>query len=158
MLLGLGAVLSQKQDDGHLHHVAYASRALSTQEKKYGITELETLAVGTGTGIHFHAYLYGHEVTVFTDHSAVKAVLETPSPCGKHARWWNKVFGSGVKKLDIVYRAGRENGNADALSRAPCGSPPSESMINDVQLQESIKNSTWIIKTGVSQSICRDQK
>ena len=58
---------------------------------------------------------------VYTDHSAVKAVLEIP-PSGKHARWWSKVFGTGVKKLEIVYRAGRENGNADALSRAPVGS------------------------------------
>ena len=100
-------------------------------QKRYGITELETLAV-VWSMQHFHAYLYGHEVNVFTDHSAVKAVLETTSPCGKHARWWNKVFGSGVKKLEIVYRAGRENGNADALSRAPCSSPPSEPMINDI--------------------------
>ena len=85
-VLGLGAVLSQQQDDGHLHPVAYASRALSPQEKRYGITELETLAV-VWSMQHYHAYLYGHEVTVFTDHSAVKAVLETPSPSGEHARW-----------------------------------------------------------------------
>jgi len=42
---GLGAVLSQVQDDGRLHPVAYLSRALSESEKNYGITELETLAV-----------------------------------------------------------------------------------------------------------------
>ena len=63
----------------------------------------------------------------------MKAVLETPSPSGKHARWWSKVFASGVRKLDIVYRAARENGNADALSRAPCGNLPHEPMIMDVQ-------------------------
>ena len=113
---GLGAVLSQLQDDKRLHPTAYASRSLSSQEKKYGITELETLAVVWAIQ-HFHAYLYGHVVTVYTDHSAGKAVLKTPSPSGKHARWWSKVFASGVRKLDIVYRAGRENGNADALSR-----------------------------------------
>ena len=42
---GLGAVLSQRQDDGCLHPIAYASRALSPHEKRYAITELETLAV-----------------------------------------------------------------------------------------------------------------
>jgi len=36
---GLGAILSQMQDDNHLHPVAYASRSLSTTEKRYGITE-----------------------------------------------------------------------------------------------------------------------
>ena len=112
---GLGAVLSQKQEDGRFHPVAYASRALSSQEKTYGITDLETLAVVWAIS-HFHAYLYGHEVTIYTDHSAVKAVLETPSPSGKHARWWTKIYSRGVKKVNIVYRSGKENLNADTLS------------------------------------------
>ena len=130
---GLGAVLSQRQDDGRLHPIAYASRALSPQEKQYAITELETLAVVWAVS-HFHAYLYGHDVVVFTDHSAVKAVLETPNPSGKHARWWSRVFGSGVRNLEIVYRAGRENGNADTLSRCPHGDQPSEASLTDVQV------------------------
>ena len=96
--LGLGAVLSQPARDGRLHPVAYASRSLSPQEKRYAITELETLAVVWAVS-HFHAYLYGHDVQVFTDHSAVKAVLETPNPSGKHARWWSRTFGSGIKNL-----------------------------------------------------------
>ena len=115
---GLGAVLSQKQDNGQLHPVAFSSRALSPPEKNYGVTELETLAVVWAMQ-HFNAYLYGHEVTVVTDHSAVKAILQMPNLNGKHARWWLKVFGSGVKKIDIVYRPGRENSKADALSRNP---------------------------------------
>ncbi len=78
--------------------------ALSPQEKKYVIPNLETLAVVWAVQ-YFHAYLYGHEVTVYTDHSAVLAPLETPSPSGEHARWWDKVFGSGVKKLEIISRA-----------------------------------------------------
>ena len=90
-----------------MHPVAYASRALSAPEKNYSITELETLAVVWSIQ-HFRAYLYGHHVTVVTDHSAVRAVLETPSPSGKHARWW-KVFGSGVGQVKIVYCPGREN-------------------------------------------------
>ena len=84
--MGLGSVLSQQAEDGKIHPVAYASRSLSPQERRYAITELETLAVVWAVS-HFHAYLYGHDVHVFTDHSAVKAVLETPNPSGKHARW-----------------------------------------------------------------------
>ena len=59
---GLGAVLSQVQEDGKLHPVAYASRALNPSEKNYGVTELETLAVVWAV-THFHSYLYGNKVT-----------------------------------------------------------------------------------------------
>ena len=116
---GLGAVLSQKQD-GKLHPIAFTSKALNPQEN-YAITELETLAVVWAI-THFHYYLYGHRVTVYTDHSAVKAVLETPHPSGKHARWWTRVYGRGMKEVQIVNRAGRENTTADALSTSSCTS------------------------------------
>ena len=68
---------------------------------------------------HFHAYLYGHDVVVYTDHSAVQAVLETPSLNGKHARWWSKLFGAGLKSIKIVYRAGQDNKHVDTLSQSP---------------------------------------
>ena len=51
------------------------------------------------TVIHFHAYLYGHDVKIRTDHSAVKAVLITP---GKHAHCWTKFYGSGVRAVVII--------------------------------------------------------
>ena len=42
---GLGAVLSQKQDDGKFHLVAYASQELKGGEKKYHSSKLEFLAL-----------------------------------------------------------------------------------------------------------------
>ena len=90
----------------------------SPTEKCYGITELETLAVVWAVS-HFHYYFYGHNATIYTDHTAVKAVLEKPNSSGKHARWWSRVYGSGFKQVSIAYQAGRENCNADALSRHP---------------------------------------
>ena len=94
-ILGLGAILSQYQPDGQIHPVAYASRSLNQAERNYGITELETLAVVWAV-THFRAFLYGNKVTVYTDHTAVKAVLKAPNPSGKHARWWTRVYGSGI--------------------------------------------------------------
>ena len=47
-ILGLGAILSQVQDDWKLHPLAYASHSLSKSEQNYPVTELETLAVVWG--------------------------------------------------------------------------------------------------------------
>ena len=77
--------------------MAQASRALPAPEKRYAMTELETIT-DVWAMTHFHHYLYGHKVIVFTDHFAVKAVLTNPGSNGKHARWWTKVYGTGVKK------------------------------------------------------------
>ena len=123
--LGVGAVLSQVQEDGKNHPIAYASRALSPCERNYGITELETLVVVWSTS-HFRDYLYGQDVTIYTDHTAVAAVLHKPNASGKHARWWLKVHGSGIRNVTIRYRPGKENSNADALSRSPIGAVPSD--------------------------------
>ena len=65
---------------------------------------------------HFRHDLYGHQCTVYTDHEALKSLLNTPHPSGKLARW-----GMAIQELDlkIEYRPGKENGQADALSRYP---------------------------------------
>ena len=113
--MGLGAVLSQQQGSGPTSSrpIAYASRTLQKHERNYGISELEALAVVWATK-HFHAYLYGHQCKVFTDHSALRSLLNTPHPSGKLARW-----GLALQELDlqIKYHPGKQNAVADALSR-----------------------------------------
>ena len=54
---GLGATLWQKQKDGNLKLVGFASRFLSDTEKKYAINELELLAVVWGLE-HFRLCLW----------------------------------------------------------------------------------------------------
>ena len=54
---GLGAVLSQKQDDGRFHPVAYGSRALTMHEKNYHSTKLEFLTLKWAVTEHFKEYL-----------------------------------------------------------------------------------------------------
>ena len=53
---------------------------------------------------------------MYTDHEALKALLNTPQPSGKLARW-----GMVLQEMDleIFYRPGKRNANADALSRSP---------------------------------------
>ena len=90
---------SQLQDDGKVHPVAYANRALSDPEKHYAVTELEILAVVWALNHFTLTCMVMKLLYVYTDYSAVKAVFETPNPSAKHARWWNKVYGSGVKSM-----------------------------------------------------------
>lgn len=43
--VGLGAVLAQKQPDGSVHPITYASWSLQPAERNYGISELENLGL-----------------------------------------------------------------------------------------------------------------
>ena len=54
---GLGAVLSQKQEDGQYHPVTYSSQALTIHEKNCHYTKLEFLALKWAIMEHFKEYL-----------------------------------------------------------------------------------------------------
>ena len=84
--VGLGAMLSQKQEDGTIRRITFVSRTLQPHEKNYGISEMEGLGVVWAVK-HFRHYIYGHHCTVYTDHEALKALLNTPQPSRKLARW-----------------------------------------------------------------------
>ena len=62
----------------------------------------------------------------------MKAVLKSHNLNDKHARWGSQINGSGIKSVEIVYRAGKDNANADALSRNPfTSSEPTSEMNTD---------------------------
>ena len=112
---GLGAVLAQQQDDGKVHPIAFASRSLTTAEKNYAITELETLGLVWAVKT-FRPYILGRRCIVFTDHAACTALLSSKHPSSKLVRW---AMAIQEFNLDIRHRAGKNNRVADALSRNP---------------------------------------
>ena len=76
---GLGAVLCQRQPDGYLKPVAYASRSLSPTECRYAQEEKEALAI-TWFAERFSNYLI--EFLAETDHEP----LPRPATRPKRAR------------------------------------------------------------------------
>ena len=67
---GLGAVLSQVDDDGREHVVVFGSHALSKPERQYCVTRRELLAVVHFLQ-HFRLYLLGHQFQLRTDHGSL---------------------------------------------------------------------------------------
>ena len=113
---GLGAVLSQVDDEGQEHVIAYGSRLLSKAERQYCVTRRELLAVVTFTR-QFCPYLVGHRFLLRTDHGSLMWLQNFREPEGQLARWLER-----LQELDfeIIHRKGRKHTNADALSRLPC--------------------------------------
>ena len=118
-LFDLGAVLMQKQSDGHLKTVFYSSRSMSPTEQRYAQIEKEALAV-TWACEKFADYLVGlHDFTIETDHKPLLSLLknrhlEDLTPRIQRFRIRLMRF-----QFDIQYTRGKNLVTADALSRAP---------------------------------------
>ena len=112
--VGIGAVLKQLQGD-EIKPLAYYSRKLAPRETKYGITELEALAIHQAVR-HFAIYLMGNKTKVFTDHKALSFLKTMKNSSPRVARWWVELQ---QYDLDIQYKKGSENIVADTLSRNP---------------------------------------
>jgi hypothetical protein len=113
--VGVGVVLAQVDADGKEYVVGYASRALSKEERNYSTTEKECLAVLFGVKF-FRSYVHGTHFTVVTDHGSLTWLINLRDCNGRLARWALQLQGYNYT---IRHRAGREHGNADALSRNP---------------------------------------
>ena len=109
----LGAILSQKDDEGNDYVCSYASRLLKNAELNYGITEKECLAVVWAIK-HFRVYLYGTPFKVITDHSALAWLMSIKDPNARLARW---AIYLQTYQFEIIHRKGKIHSNVDALSR-----------------------------------------
>ncbi len=108
----LGAVLNVIRGDEVLP-VAFWSRQLRGAEVNFSITELESLAIVASVE-YFLGYLYGRSFTVVTDYKPCVSLLSSTHLNRRLRSMALKLQEFNVK---IVYRQGKENGNADALSR-----------------------------------------
>ena len=89
---GLGAVLSQKQDDGQYHPVACASRGLKGGKSRYHSSKLEFLALKWAMTDQFKEYLQYQSFLVQTDNNPLTYVMTMPNLDTVGHRW---VVGNG---------------------------------------------------------------
>ena len=115
---GLGAVLYQNQE-GVDRVISFASRTLTDAEKNYHMHsgKLEFLALKWAITERFDDYLrYGPSFLVYTDNNPLTYVLTSAKLNAVGQRWVNELADFN---FNIKYKPGKENVDADFLSRRP---------------------------------------
>ena len=114
---GLGAVLRQRQPDGNLRQITYASRALTETEQRYAQIEEEALAT-TWECEKFQEYLLGTSFRVETDHKSLVPLLSSKALDMVPVQVQRFRLRFMRFSFTIVHVSGKELNTADTLSRA----------------------------------------
>ena len=83
----IGYVLGQLDDDEKEHVIAYGGRSLHVQNCT---PEQEMLAVIEGIRA-YHIYLADKMFKIYTDHKALKYVMDQKKPTSRLARWATEI-------------------------------------------------------------------
>ena len=112
---GVGAVLTQEDDDGVDHPVAYYSKKLNIHQRKYSVIEKECLALILAL-LQFEIYVTSNigPLLVQTDHNPIKFIEQFSNKNRRLIRW--SLFLQDFD-LNIQHIPGKENIIPDILSR-----------------------------------------
>lgn len=111
---GIGAILSQVDDNGVEHAVSHYSRRLVSREERYAAIE-KCLAIKSGVQVFRH-YLLRRPFVIQTDHHALQWLDRMKDNNNRLTRW---SLSLQPYRYTIKYHAGKPNGTADGLSRVP---------------------------------------
>ena len=117
-LRGPGAVLSQVDEEGKTHIIAYMSQTLRPCKKSmhnYSSAKLELLALKWAVTEKFRDYLLGSKFTVYTDNNPL-AYIQTSKLGASQIHWLSEL---ALFNFNIIYRSGKTNQATDALSQCP---------------------------------------
>lgn len=111
-MIAAAGVLSQGEipDD---RPIQYFSKVLNPAQTRYSTIEQELLAIILSVE-HFHYYLLGREFLIVTDHRPLAYLFNTKNMSARLHRWRYVLMSYQFK---IVYKSGKSNVVADALSR-----------------------------------------
>jgi hypothetical protein len=129
----VAGILSQQNQETKLWHpVAFFSKTMQPAELNYDIHDKEMLAIIRSL-VGWRAELEGLQarepIKIYSDHRALEYFMTTKQLSARQARWSELLSRYDFK---IMYRTGKANGRADALSRRS----------EDVQAQEKAIKST----------------
>jgi hypothetical protein len=124
----VAGILSQQHADGEWYPIAYFSKTMSSAECNYEIHDKEMLAIVKSLA-QWRPELEGthSRFQIYTDHKALEYFMTTKQLTGRQARWAEALSGF---YFTIMYRPGKQNGKADALTRRE----------QEVGLQDAIKS------------------
>ncbi|QRV88083.1 Retrotransposable element Tf2 protein [Ceratobasidium sp. AG-Ba] len=113
--VAIGAILSQRGEDGYLHPIAYLSKSYNDAQRNYDTANKELLAIVESLK-HWRIYLEGtiQPITVFTDHRNLERWKNAETFNRRHARWHMELASFN---FEIHYRPGKMSTRPDALSR-----------------------------------------
>lgn len=112
---GVGAILKQTQDDGKEKPVAYFSKKLNETQKKKKATYLECLAIKEAIKFWQH-WLIGRYFEIYSDHKPLENMnirARTDEELGDLSHYLSQY------DFKIIYIPGKDNTEADCLSRNP---------------------------------------
>ncbi|CAG2239543.1 unnamed protein product [Mytilus edulis] len=111
----IGYILGQLDENGKERVISYSGRALRNNELNWTITEKECLAVLEGITKN-KVYLSHARFKVYTDHQALVWLHKSKDTNSRLGRWALELQNYD---FEIIYKEGKKNTNADALSRIP---------------------------------------
>ena len=151
----LGTILSQPGKDGQSHPVAFHSRKIFAVEINYEVHDKELLVV-VDSFEQWRHFLEGspHQILIYSDHKNLTYFQTARVLNRSHARWTQFLTHFNFNN---IFRPGKQQGKADALSRrsylAPRPRDPTFNNQKQILLGPSKLQATIVYATPLDSSL-----
>jgi hypothetical protein len=129
----LAGVLSQEDENGEWHPVSFFSKTMAPAELNYEVHDKEMLAIVRSLS-HWRAELQGspRRLRILTDHRSLEYFMTTKQLTSRQARW-SELLSQFF--FQIMYRPGKSNELADALSRREQDVSPQDGLKKEIRFK-----------------------